>query len=55
MTHGKICGRAPTSWWTSCAMGGAVWRFTVRGDSLLGEPRLRDGTRFRDVRAARSR
>lgn len=39
----------------TCTMRNGVWRFTIRGDSLLGELRLLDNTRFRDVRAARSR
>jgi hypothetical protein len=32
-----------------------TWRFTVRGDSLIGELRLPDSTKFRDVRAARAK
>ena len=39
----------------SCAIPRGVWRFTVRRDSLVGELRLSDSTKFRDVRAARSR
>ena len=39
----------------TCTMPNGVWRFTVRGDSLVGELRLPDNTKFRDVRAARSR
>lgn len=39
----------------TCSMPRGVWRFTVRGDSLLGELRVSDGSKFRDVRAARSR
>jgi hypothetical protein len=38
----------------TCPIPSGVWRFTVRGDSLVGELRLADGTRFRDVRTARS-
>lgn len=38
-----------------CAMRNGVWSFRVRGDSLVGELRLPDGTKFRDVRAARGR
>jgi hypothetical protein len=37
----------------SCIMRNGGWRFTVRGDSLVGELRSPDGTRFRDVRTAR--
>ena len=33
----------------------AVWQFTIRADSLVGELRLSDGTRVRDVRTQRSR
>lgn len=39
----------------TCAIPRAVWRFTVRGDSLVGELRRADSTKFRDVRTARSR
>ena len=39
----------------ACAIPNGVWRFTVRRDSLVGELRLSDSTKFRDVRAARSR
>jgi hypothetical protein len=38
-----------------CAMPSGTWRFTLRGDSLVGELRLRDSTKYRDVRTARSR
>jgi hypothetical protein len=33
----------------------SVWHFTIRGDSLVGELRLSDGTKVRDVRTGRSR
>jgi hypothetical protein len=39
----------------TCAIPNAVWRFTIRGDSLVGDLRRLDNTKFRDVRAARSR
>ena len=39
----------------TCTIPRAVWRFTIRGDSLVGELRLSDNTKFRDVRTARSR
>ena len=39
----------------TCTLPNGVWRFTVRGDSLVGELRLPDGTKFRDVSASRSR
>jgi hypothetical protein len=37
----------------NCVMPNGVWRFTIRGDSLLGKLRLPDGTVFREVRAVR--
>jgi hypothetical protein len=37
-----------------CTIPNGVWQFTTRGDSLIGELRLRDNTKFRDVRAARA-
>jgi hypothetical protein len=39
----------------ACTIPNAVWRFTIRGDSLIGELRRSDSTKVRDVRAARSR
>jgi hypothetical protein len=39
----------------TCAMPNGMWRFTIRGDSLVGDLKLPDNTKFRDVRAARSR
>ena len=39
----------------TCTMPHGVWRFAVRGDSLLGELRTPDNVKFRDVRAIRSR
>lgn len=38
----------------ACPMRNGMWRFTVSRDSLVGELRTPDGTRFRDVRTARS-
>jgi hypothetical protein len=38
-----------------CVIPNGTWRFTVRGDSLVGDLRLRDNTKFREVRTARSR
>lgn len=49
------CGLAARGASLRCAMRNGVWRFAIHGDSLLGELRLPDGTRFRDVRAIRSR
>jgi len=39
----------------TCSIPHGVWYFTARGDSLTGELRLPDHTRFREVRAVRSR
>jgi hypothetical protein len=39
----------------TCAMPNGVWRFTMRGDSLVGELRLPDNRKFRDIKATRSR
>lgn len=39
----------------TCPIPNAVWQFTIRGDSLLGELRLSDGTKVREVRTERSR
>ena len=37
-----------------CVIPSGVWRFTVNGDSLVGELRSPDNTKSRDVRTARS-
>ena len=39
----------------TCTIPKGAFRFTVRGDSLVGEARLRDNTKYRDVSTARSR
>ena len=49
------CGLAARDASLTCAIPNGVWRFTIRRDSLVGELRLLDGAKFRDVRAARSR
>ena len=49
------CGVTEPRVQVTCAMRNGVWRFEVRGDSLVGELRLPNNTRFRDVRTARSR
>lgn len=46
------CHAAPAAQLT-CTMRNGVWYFAVRGDSLTGELRLPDRTRFREVRARR--
>jgi hypothetical protein len=38
----------------TCAMPRGTWQFRVRNDSLVGELRLSDNTRFRDVRTIRA-
>jgi len=38
----------------TCPLRNGMWRFTVSRDSLVGELRLPDNTKFRDVRTARS-
>jgi len=39
----------------TCTMPNGVWHFMIRGDSLVGELRLPDNRKFRDIRTARSR
>lgn len=39
----------------TCTIPKGVWRFTIRGDSLVGELRLPDNTKYRDISTARSR
>jgi hypothetical protein len=38
-----------------CTMPNGAWHFTIHGDSLVGELRLPDNTKYRDIRTARSR
>ena len=38
----------------TCEMPRGTWQFRVRNDSLVGELRLPDNTRFRDVRTVRA-
>lgn len=38
-----------------CAIPQGTWQFSVRKDSLVGELRLPDNTKFRDVRTIRAR
>jgi hypothetical protein len=38
----------------TCAMPQGTWQFRVRNDSLVGELRLPDNTKFRDVRTIRA-
>ena len=47
------CRLVPPSGLT-CTMPQGVWHFSARNDSLVGELRLRDNTKFRDVRTIRA-
>ena len=38
----------------TCAIPRGIWQFRVRNDSLVGELRLSDNTKFRDVRTTRA-
>lgn len=38
-----------------CAIPRGVWQFSIHGDSLTGELKLPNETKFRDVRATRAR
>ena len=49
------CQVAPLGGSFTCTVPNGAWHFTIRGDSLVGELRLPDNTKFRDVRATRSR
>ena len=48
------CRVAPANGQVTCAIPQGVWHFRVRNDSLTGELRLLDNTRFRDVRTVRA-
>ena len=48
------CRLVPPSGQLTCAMPKGVWRFSARNDSLTGELRLRDSTRYRLVRTTRA-
>ncbi len=48
------CGLVPVSGQLTCTIPQGVWHFRVRNDSLTGELRLSDNTRFREVRAKRA-
>jgi hypothetical protein len=49
------CRSAASGAQVTCTMPNGVWRFTIRGDSLVGELRLPDNTKYRDISTARSR
>ena len=48
------CRLVPLSGQLTCTIPQGVWQFRVRNDSLTGELRLPDNTRFREVRAIRA-
>jgi len=48
------CRWAPPSGQLTCTLPQGVWQFRVRNDSLTGELRLLDNTRFREVRTIRA-
>ena len=49
------CRAAASGSQLTCTISNGLWRFTIRGDSLVGELRLPDNRKFRDVSTARSR
>jgi hypothetical protein len=48
------CRLVPLSGQITCTIPQGVWQFRVRNDSLTGEFRLPDNTRFREVRTIRA-
>ena len=48
------CRLAESGAQLTCTMPNGVWRFTIRGDSLVGDLRLPDNRKFRDISAVRS-
>jgi len=48
------CRLVPLSGQLTCNIPQGVWHFRVRNDSLTGELRLLDNTRFREVRTVRA-
>ncbi len=49
------CRSAASGAQLTCTMPNGVWRFAIRRDSLVGELRLPDNRKYRDVSTARSR
>jgi hypothetical protein len=49
------CHDAASGAQLTCTMPNGVWRFAIRGDSLVGELRLPDNRKYRDISTARSR
>ena len=48
------CHVGPSAATLTCVMPQGTWRFVVHRDSLVGELRLPDNTKFRDVKTARA-
>ena len=48
------CSFAAPAAQLTCKMHNGVWHFTIRGDSLVGELRLPDNTKYREVHTSRS-
>ena len=48
------CRLVPLSGQLTCTIPQGIWHFRVRNDSLTGELRLPDNTRFREVRTIRA-
>jgi hypothetical protein len=48
------CHLVPLSGQLTCTLPQGVWHFRVRNDSLTGELRLLDNTRYREVRTIRA-
>jgi hypothetical protein len=48
------CRLASSGGQFTCTMRNGVWNFTIRGDSLVGELRSSNNTKYRDIRTARS-
>ena len=48
------CRFTPPNGPLTCALPRGTWQFRVRNDSLVGELRLADNTKFRDVRTVRA-
>jgi hypothetical protein len=48
------CRLVPRTGQLTCAIPQGVWHFSVRNDSLTGELRLLDNTRYREVRTIRA-
>jgi|SRR5690242_20484934 len=49
------CRFTPPGGPLTCTLPQGIWQFRVRNDSLVGELRLPDNRKFRDVRAVRAR